>query len=38
MTAFYLAVKNENIELIKLLMDDDRLDINSPCISIEEYL
>lgn len=38
MTAFYLAVKNENIELLKLLLDDERLDINSPCILIEKYL
>ena len=27
-TAFYLAVQEENIEKVKLLLNDDKLDIN----------
>ncbi len=31
-TAFYLAVERENIEIIKLLINHDKLDINLPYI------
>lgn len=35
-TALYLAVKKENIEIIKLLLTNDKLDIN--ILSILKYI
>ena len=31
-TAFYLAVEKRNIEIIKLLLNNDKLDVNIPHI------
>ena len=31
-TALYLAVEKENIEIIKLLLNTEKIDINIPCI------
>ena len=37
-TAFYLAVERENIEIIKLLINHDKLDINLPYILELKFL
>lgn len=31
-TAFYLAVEKKNIEIINLLLSDQKVDVNIPCI------
>ena len=36
--ALYLAIEKENIEIIKLLLTNDRLDINIPSIFIKIFI
>ena len=37
-TPFYCAVEKENIEIIKLLLTNDKLDINLPYIHLNYHL
>lgn len=37
-TAFYVAVEKENIDIIKLLLSNDKIDVNIPCISLYFFL
>ena len=36
--AIYLAVEKENIDIIKLLLSEDKLDINKPYILFGNYI
>lgn len=38
LTSLYLAVENENIEIIKLLLTNDKLNINILNISNNKYI
>ena len=37
-TALYLAVEKENIEIIKLLLNNDKIDVNIPYILILNFI
>lgn len=38
MTALYLAVEKDNTKIIKLLLINDNLDINIPCIILIQMI
>lgn len=38
MPPFYLAIKTENVEIIQLLLKNEKLDVNAPYISNKNIL
>lgn len=38
MTALHFAVKNKNVEIIKLLLSNDKIDVNIPYILLISFL